>query len=156
MRAMVATAGETGTWMRAYADAWNSHDVTALVGLMTDDVVYIDVTLGERAQGTAAVKKFIGSVETDFSTDYRFELGDITTAGEDAYAFEWTMSGTNNRADTARGLPATGRPFRLPGVSIGRLRDGKIVENRDYWNLADYLMQVGLMPAPETAAPVPG
>jgi hypothetical protein len=31
---------------------------------------------------------------------------------------------------------------------VGRLVDGKISENHDYWNLAAYLMQVGLMPAP--------
>jgi limonene-1,2-epoxide hydrolase len=39
----------------------------------------------------------------------------------------------------------------VPGVSVGRVRDGRIVENRDYWNLADYLQQVGLMPSPEEA-----
>jgi hypothetical protein len=34
-------------------------------------------------------------------------------------------------------------------VSVGRLNsDGKIVTNRDYWNMADYLMQVGILPTP--------
>jgi steroid delta-isomerase-like uncharacterized protein len=65
----------------------------------------------------------------------------------DTYAFEWTMSGTNDRADQQRGLPATGEKYEIPGVSIGRLRDGKIVENRSYWDLAGYLRQVGLMPS---------
>ena len=149
----MGTSG-AGSWIRSYADAWNSHDVTALLGFMTEDVVYADVTLGERKAGANEVRGFLADLEASFSSDYRFELGDVATTGDDSYAFEWTMSGTNDRADAERGLPATGRSFRLRGVSIGRLRNGKIAENRDYWNMADYLMQVGLMPAPEAAAPV--
>jgi hypothetical protein len=62
----------------------------------------------------------------------------------------WTMSGTKDRGDE-RAL-ATGRRFGVPGVSIGRLRDRKVVEQRDYWNMAGFLVQVGLMPAPAAAA----
>ena len=29
-------------------------------------------------------------------------------------------------------------PIDVPGVSVGRLRDGKICSNRDYWNGAAY------------------
>jgi hypothetical protein len=39
----------------------------------------------------------------------------------------------------------------VPGVSIGRLREGKITENHDYWNLVTYLGQIGLMPEPAEA-----
>ncbi len=63
------------------------------------------------------------------------------------YALEWEMVGTNT--GEAGGLPATNKPFRIRGVSIGHLAsDGTIQENRDYWNMTDYLMQVGLMPTP--------
>ena len=61
------------------------------------------------------------------------------------YAAEWEMAGTNTGA--AAGLPATNKPYRIRGVSVGRLDgDGKIVQNRDYWNMADYLTQVGILP----------
>jgi hypothetical protein len=33
------------------------------------------------------------------------------------------------------------------------MRDGKVVEQRDYWNMAGFLVQVGLMPAPQGPAP---
>jgi hypothetical protein len=48
-------------------------------------------------------------------------------------------------------FPATGRPFELSVVSIGRMRAGKIVEHKDYWDLTDYLRQVGLMPSAASA-----
>jgi len=61
------------------------------------------------------------------------------------YAFEWELRGTNTGA--AVGLPATNKQFRIRGVSIGEVEaDRRITHNRDYWNMADYLAQVGIMP----------
>lgn len=143
-------SGEQPAWIRSYMDAWTAHDPSAVVGCMTDDVVYVDLGVGERMEGRSAVSDFAASMEPHFSSDYRFDLGRVLVTG-DSYAAEWTMSGTHDGADEQRGLPATGHRFEIPGVSVGRLRDGKIAENTDYYNLASFLMQVGLMPAPETA-----
>jgi ketosteroid isomerase-like protein len=63
------------------------------------------------------------------------------------------MTGTNDRADEARGFPRTGRAFTLHGLSIGRLRDGKVAEDRTYWNMVEYLTQVGLMPEAPARTP---
>ena len=67
-------------------------------------------------------------------------------------ASEWTMTGTNDGADPQTGLPATGQRFRIAGVTVARMRDDQVAESRVYWNLADYLQQVGLMPAPATSS----
>lgn len=150
-----APAAGTAGWAQAYLDAWNAHDAAAVTSFMADDVVYQDFALGERVEGVAAVRAFVEGMETSFSSDYRFEPGSFVGDGE-GYAREWTMVGTNDRAGSDPGLPVTGRTFRVPGVSVGRLRNGRIVENRDYWNLADYLQQVGLMPTPEEAASAGG
>lgn len=145
----MAGAQEPGRiWARKYLDAWETHDGSKVAEFVTDDVVYIDIGLGDRLDGADAVRDLIDEMATAFSTDFRFTLGQVVYV-DNAYALEWTMSGTNDRANPKRGLPATGQSYEIPGVSIGRLRDGKIVENRDYWNLAAYLMQVGLMPQPE-------
>jgi steroid delta-isomerase-like uncharacterized protein len=132
-------------------DAWNAHDPAAVAEHMTDDVVYVDLGVNERMDGRSAVREFMGAMETVFSSDYRLDFSRALVDG-DSFAAEWTMSGTNDGADPQRGLPATGHRFEIPGVSIGRLRDGKIAENKDYYNLAGYLMQVGLMPAPRSAS----
>ena len=63
------------------------------------------------------------------------------------YAIEWEMLGTNTGA--SGGFPATGKPYRIRGASIGELDpDGRITANRDYWNLAAYLIEVGLLQVP--------
>jgi steroid delta-isomerase-like uncharacterized protein len=148
-------AGAAADWARAYRDAWNAHDSAAVISFWADDGVHQDLALGGRFEGAAAVRAFVDGMETTFSTDYRFEPGTVVGDGE-GYALEWTMVGTNDRADPEHGLPATGRSYRVPGVSVGRVRDGRIVENRDYWNLADFLQQVGLMPRPEDAITTSG
>ncbi len=134
-------------WVQRYIDAWNSHDGSRVADFMTDDVVYIDNALGERFEGPDAVRHFVDDMSVSASTDFSFTTGQILTT-EDSYAYEWTMVGTNDRPDQKRGMPSTGRRFEVPGVSIGRLRGGKITENHDYWNLVTYLGQIGLMPEP--------
>jgi steroid delta-isomerase-like uncharacterized protein len=143
-------SGTPADWIRAYNDAWSSRHPESVVGFMSDDVVYTDVALDERLEGKSAVGEYVAGLETNFSSDYRMEWGQAV-ATDEAFATEWRMSGTHDRDDAERGFPATGQRFQISGVSIGQRRDGKVVEERNYWNLADFLTQVGLMPAPEDA-----
>ena len=57
------------------------------------------------------------------------------------------MSGVHT--GDAPGLPATGKPFKISGGGFGEVREGKIVRTTQYWNMAEFLIQVGVMPAPE-------
>jgi steroid delta-isomerase-like uncharacterized protein len=140
---------QTGSsWLQEYLDAWTSHDAARVASFMTDDVVFTDMALGERHEGPAAVREFVDDMTRSFSTDVRFTMGHVVVATEDAYAAEWTMAGTHDRADEGRGVQATEKHFEIAGVSIGRLRNGKISENHDYWDMATFLTQVGLMPQP--------
>jgi steroid delta-isomerase-like uncharacterized protein len=110
---------------------------------MADDVLYEDLALGLVHEGKAAAAAFIqGTYE--FSKDYKLVSVSEQSSG-DSYAFEWEMIGTN--IGEAAGLPATNKPFRNRAVSVGALdSNGKIKHNRDYWNMADYLVQVGILP----------
>ena len=66
----------------------------------------------------------------EWSSDYRFVVVTAQASG-DRYAFEWEMVGTDTGGFA--GAPATGRPYRIRGVSIGHLdSEGKIAANRDY------------------------
>ena len=130
-----------------YLDAWNAHDPAAVARHMADGAVYEDVALGRVLHGPAEVAKFVEEA-TRSSSDFRFEVVSVLTAGSN-YANEWVMLGTNDRALPS--VPATGRSFRVRGASVGRLdSSGLIVENRDYYNLAELLTQLGV---PPTGAP---
>jgi steroid delta-isomerase-like uncharacterized protein len=73
-----------------------------------------------------------------------FELTSRLATGRQGGA-EWVMRGTH-RGDMP-GLPATGKQVDLRGASIFDLADGKIRRCSDYWNVATFLKQLGLMPA---------
>lgn len=132
-----------------YLNAWNRHDVEAILGFLTEDCTYTDVALNESHQGKAAIREFIAHMETDFSSDYAFEPS-YAVGSDMGYALEWIMRGTHDRGNAQ--LPATGKPYAIRGVSVGELRDGKVVRNTDYWSLAEFLGQIGVMPAPTAAA----
>jgi steroid delta-isomerase-like uncharacterized protein len=130
-------------WIQRYLDAWDSHDPAKVGAFMASNATYEDLAVGEIHEGRDAIEEFVGTSDK-FSRDYKFTLVSEQTSGND-YAVEWEMAGTNT--GEAAGLPATNKPYRIRGVSIGRLNDaGKIVQNRDYWNMADYLTQVGIFP----------
>lgn len=140
-------------WAQQYIDAWNRHSARDVAGHMTPDAVFVDTTLGETFRGPDEIGHWAELMTETFSSDYRFELTNAIVTQTD-FALEWTLRGTHDRASAE--LPATGKSFAIRGVSVGSLRNGQISVNRDYWNLADFLTQVGLMPQPEAAAlPVP-
>ena len=134
----------TRNFLDRYLDAWNAHDPAAVARHMADGAIYEDVALGRVLHGPSEIAKFVEEA-TRASSDFRFEEVSLFSAGSD-YANEWIMTGTNDRE--VRGVPATGRSFRVRGASVGRLdKSGRIVENRDYYNLAEMLAQLGIQPA---------
>ena len=133
------------TFFDAYLEAWNAHDSAGVGRYMADDAIYEDVALGRVLHGPSEIASFVEEA-TRSSSDFRFESVSLFTVGND-YANEWVMLGTNDRERP--GVPATGRSFRVRGASVGRLdANGRIVENRDYYNLAELLTQLGILPTP--------
>jgi steroid delta-isomerase-like uncharacterized protein len=123
---------------------WSSHEMDRLLPLFTDDVVYEDVTLGVVNHGKDELRAFgeaffAGFPDTTFELTSRFATG--TQGG-----IEWVMRGTH-RGDMP-GLPAaTGKQVEVRGASILDFADGKIRRCSDYWDMATFLKQLGLLPA---------
>ena len=121
------------------------HDARRVAAFMAEDVIYEDLAQGAVFQGQEGVERYVEQTH-QFSSDYRFVTLSFQASG-DRYAIEWEMLGTNT--GDAGGFPATNKPYRFRGVSVGQLDgDGKVLANHDYWNLADYLSQVGLLELP--------
>jgi hypothetical protein len=73
----------------------------------------------------------------------------------DSYSFEWVLSGTHDRSNSDLGIPATGKKFECPGVTIGVRANGLITENRDYWNLAGLTVTAMAVTVVSVAATAP-
>jgi steroid delta-isomerase-like uncharacterized protein len=143
----VGDDGAVGTeWINDYLDAWNSHDGRRVAHFMADDVTYEDLAGGATYHGRDEIAGYVEQTH-DWSGDYCFVTVSTQSSGS-SYAIEWEMLGTNTGNFGAFG--STGKPYRIRGVSIGQLDEGgRIQSNRDYFNVADYLAQVGLFTPPE-------
>ncbi len=106
-------------WIVSYFEAWSGGDTDAVVAFMTDDVEFEDVTAGHRNVGKARVRAFVAACHEQVP-GVRYEVVTSEAFG-DAYFVEWVM-----------------QPVGLRGASVGKLRDGLIVRNHDYWNGAAF------------------
>jgi steroid delta-isomerase-like uncharacterized protein len=66
-------------------------------------------------------------------------------AEDDRVAWRWRMHGTHR--GELMGIPATGRETTTSGITIHRIRDGKIAEAETVWDQLGLLQQLGVVPA---------
>jgi steroid delta-isomerase-like uncharacterized protein len=139
-------------WVEQYFKAWARHaqasdprtgaaELALMLSFMSPDIRYEDVPTGLVFTGHDGVRE-MGAQALQMAADLHFTLISAQASG-DQFAFETETRGTNTGAVGA--IPATGKPFVLRGVSVGRRSsDGKVVSHKDYWDLAGYLRDIGL------------
>ena len=137
------TNPDTEKTLEAWAADWSSADVQHLLSLFTDDCIYEDVTFGVVNHGKAELKSFAEGIFAAFP-DFKVEQTARFVAGDWA-AMEWIISGTH-KGDLP-GMPATNNRFSIRGASILELKSDKMKRCSDYWDLATFLKQIGLMPS---------
>ena len=125
-----------------WTQAMDRHDPDAFSAFLHENCVFTDGGTGKRYVGRVAWRQQLIELLAGW-TDLRIHVTNLLTDG-DSYTSEWIRTGVHT-GDMPE-APATGRTFRITGVDVGRLRDGKILEVTEYWSLADFLRQVGRWP----------
>ena len=143
-------------WLDSYIEAWAEHPAAGsadggdalhrLMAFMSADVRYEDVPSNAVFEGHAGVAEMCAAA-FQMSSDFGFEVVSRQTDGG-LYAFESIGTGTNTGA--VGPIPATGRPFALRGISVGTVSpDGLVERHSDYWDMAGFLVQLGVLPGPD-------
>lgn len=124
----------------SYYAAFNAGDWEAMLAHLTDDVVH-DLNQGPRESGRDTFRAFLARM----NRSYRERLADIVViaSGDGSRAAaEYVVHGEYLATD--EGLPeANGQTYVLPGGAFFDIRDGKIARVTNYYNLEDWLRQVG-------------
>lgn len=111
-------------FLQAFADAWNRHDVDALMSFMTDDCIFEssggDEACGTRFEGAEAVRSGYARAWQDFP-DAQWNDARHFVHGNRGVS-EWTFTGTN----------ANGARSEVQGCDIFTFRDGKILVKNSY------------------------
>ena len=110
--------------LERFADAWNRHDLDALMSMMTDDCLF-DASAGpevngQRSEGQLAVRAAYAAVFETFG-DAHWANARHLIAGNRGVS-EWTFTGTRN----------DGKRVEVTGCDLFTLRDGKIAIKNSY------------------------
>jgi steroid delta-isomerase-like uncharacterized protein len=126
-----------------YGDAWNRHDVDAILALHTDDAVFENHTSGGLATGKAEIRKLLEEVFATFP--------DLTFATRRAYyredlaVLEWTATATHANPVTSGGrtFPPSGKTLSWNGMDIMPMRGGLVARKDVYADSISFLRQLG-------------
>ncbi len=117
----MSSAETTTPPLQALLDAFNAHDVDAVMAAMTDDCVFDSTSppLGERHEGAAAVRAawegfFASSPTAHFDSEEMIVTGDRCVV---PWVYTW-------KDDESEG--------RVRGVDVIRVRDGLVAEKFAY------------------------
>jgi ketosteroid isomerase-like protein len=148
------TADNRNDIPRRVIDAVNAHDLGALRELYAADArTRRPGWLRERD-----AEYLLASYELDFACipDLRFEPLSSTAEGTRTVT-ELRITGTNSGptvlGDFGKALlgrdvaavPPTGRPIDLPAVLVHETSEGRVVAERQYWGLLEFLVQIGVV-----------
>ena len=131
------------TVVRRFIENFNKQDVETLPHDFADDYV-LDFPGGPTGQGREGIRQATSSFMAAFP-DLHFSIDDLFSQG-DRVAWRWTMTGTHK--GNLGPFPASGKSVRLSGISLLRLREGKIVEDKVRADMVGLLQQIGVIPAP--------
>ncbi len=110
--------------------AFNRHDVEAIVDYFADDGVWLMARGAERPHGRRCVgKKEIGEVlraRFDVIPDMRWIDTRHWVVGNKGFS-EWTVQGT----------PRTGERLDFQGCDLWEFQNGKLVKKDTYWKLVE-------------------
>jgi steroid delta-isomerase-like uncharacterized protein len=127
-----------------YNDAWNAHDLDAIMSMHAPDMVFENHTAGESAEGDA-VRRHIGSI---FETwpDIHFTERRLY-ARDGVVTQEWTATATHKNTMRRGDLVAepSGRKIEWRGVDVIPFEDGLVKRKDVYSDSVSILRQLGLL-----------
>lgn len=127
-----------------YNEAWNAHDLDAIIAMHAPDMVFHNHTAGESAGG-AEVREHIGSIfatwpDIAFATQRLYVREGIVTQ-------EWKASATHANRMTRGELTVepTGRRVEWEGIDAIPFENGLVKRKDVYSDSVSILRQVGLL-----------
>jgi steroid delta-isomerase-like uncharacterized protein len=128
----------------AYNDAWNGHDLDAIMSMHAPDMVFCNHTAGESAEGEA-VRGHIGAIfetwpDITFSTRRLYVRDGLVIQ-------EWTAEATHANEMRRGDLVAepTGKKITWDGLDVIPFENGLVKRKDVYSDSVSILRQLGLL-----------
>ena len=125
---------------RVFEEIWNSKKLDAAHELMTSDYAHHDPQAPVAPEGIDGYKKFVTHFQHAFP-DLRFHIEEEFSDRQNV-ATRWTATGTH-KGDLS-GIAPTGTNISVTGMTIARVKDGKVVESWSNWDTLGLMQQLGV------------
>src|SRR5215831_12422409 len=132
--------------VQLFYDAYNKKDETILSQVIADD--YVDYGHEPPGRGLQGAKSDHQEVARGLA-DARFDIDEMFGA-EDRVVVRWNLHATHT--GPFAGVPPTQKKIAVRGISLYRLRDGKITETRNLADLLALFTQLGTIEQKKAAA----
>ena len=129
-------------------EVWGKADEAAAEQLAHPEITVAYPLLPETVHGREAFKQVLAMVRAALPDVYG-SVDELIAEG-DKVVVRWTMGGTQHGAFGP--IPPTGKRVRWTGISICRIADGQVVEDRGEEDALGMMRQLGVVPTPEQAA----
>jgi len=140
--------------LRYYNEIMNQQKLATIDELMTPDFLFTIPTHPEPFHGPDGFKNLVTMLSGAFP-DVHLSIEHLLAEG-DTVVGHWTGTGTHTGGalhTTMGDIPATGKSFRIDGMSWLRFKDGKIIESLANEDTLGLLMQMGVLPRPPSPPP---
>lgn len=131
--------------IKMYSHVWDEILNKRNVGMFNDSNFVKDVVMHASPNdviGIDSVKAYYNNFLTGFS-NIQFTVKDIFGQGDKLVKY-WNFKGTHT--GDFFGIPATGKSVSLDGTTLIGMSNGKIAEERDFFDNLDFMTQLGLIP----------
>jgi len=130
-------------WAKKWMNSYNLNGLEQLIQLYADDIKFEDVTFGDRANGKDELKRAFTSYFAAPGASENVFTVSAYTGNFEAGAAEWTWDAKHK--GEFMGVQAAGKETHVRGVSVLTFRNAKVSTQRDYWDSAAVLRQLGAL-----------
>ncbi len=123
-------------------ELWNTGNPEIARQLYAESAERHDPNQPEPDRGPQQVARYIAGVRAGFP-DFKLEIKQ-TVAEDNRLVTQWTCTGTQK--GEFQGIPPTGKHISISGVTLVRIENGKVVEERTYFDRLTMLEQLGVAP----------
>ncbi len=130
--------------MDRYMEATNKANAALIEDICSPEFVLRTPAYPEPIVGIEAYKAFVLNTAKAFP-DFNCTIEELVVKGDRIWS-RFTITGTNT--GPLGGIPATGKKFKVSGLAITRVANGKIAEDETFWNVLDLYQELGFTLVP--------
>lgn len=139
--------------IKMYTETWDQIINTSNIDLINNTHFTDSITLissPENIVGIENVKAYYKNFLTGFS-DIKFTM--VSVFGQDDNIVKhWNFKGTHS--GDFFGIPATGKAVDIDGVTLVKMKDGKIAQEQDFMDNMLFMQQLGIVSAYENVSSI--